>query len=105
MWYNGEAPQGLPEVPGWAREGISLLLLRPALPVPRPVFVTQPLPEVSAFQGLWAAVLVHKVGEPAPGRSQEDGCRGWVLLSENPGNICTPSRSRPLFSRVTDWLI
>lgn len=29
----------------------------------------------------------------------------WVPLPENPGSICTPSRSRPLFSRVTDWLI
>lgn len=79
-----EAPKGLPAVPGWAREGISLLLLRPAFPASRPVFAAQRLPEVTAFQGLWAAVLVHKTWGASfwevPGRRVP----WWVLLPENP---------------------
>lgn len=92
-------------MPGWAREGISLLLLRPAFPVPRLVFAAQPLPEATASQGLWAAVLSHQARGASTGEVPGRRMPWWVLLPENPGSICTLSRSRPLFSRVTDWLI
>ena len=108
VWYNGEAPQGLPAVPGWAREGISLRLLRPAFPVPRPVFAAQPLPEATAFQGLWAAVLVHKARGASTGRSQGDGCPGGFPSPRTQeasaplpeADLCSPGSQTGLSGRV-----
>lgn len=79
-----EAPKGLPAVPGWAREGISLLLLRPAFRPPglclQHSLFQRLRPSKDCGQQSWTT----RPGEPASGRSREDGCPGGFSSLRTP---------------------
>lgn len=98
-----EALQGLPAMPGWAREGRDF-------PASVETCLSGPQAWVCSTASSRGHCLPRTMGSsPCPqGRGastwEVPGRRvpWWVLLPRNPGSM---NSFRPLFSRVTDWLI